>query len=138
MSGLKEREKYSAAKRAPKVTADVSTTGPNRDDLKWSTLENRKGLLADVLRGTVDGIAFNAHFDCEGATIFKHACMLGCEGIVSTPWGLLAAQASPHGPRGDRIEAPRLALPFWPRRSLAYDQKFQIPCRASRTGRRGR
>jgi hypothetical protein len=87
MSGLKEREKYSAAKRAPKVTADVSTTGPNRDDLKWSTLENRKGLLADVLRGTVDGIAFNAHFDCEGATIFKHACMPGCEGIVSKRLG---------------------------------------------------
>jgi hypothetical protein len=117
MSGLKEREKYSAAKRAPKVTADhVSTTGPNRDDLKWSALENRKGLLADVLRGTVDGIAFNAHFDCEGATIFKYAV----------------------GLRGDHIEAPRLALPFWPRRSLACDQKFQIPCRASRTGRRGR
>ena len=44
-------------------------------------------LLADVLKGTVDGIAFNAHFDCEGATNFKHACMLGFEGIVSKRLG---------------------------------------------------
>ena len=57
------------------------------EDLKWSTLENRKGLLADVLKGTADGIAFNAHFDCEGATIFEHACMLGYEGIVSKRLG---------------------------------------------------
>jgi len=57
------------------------------ENLKWSTLENRKGLLADVLKGTADGIAFNAHFDCEGATIFKHACMLGFEGIVSKRLG---------------------------------------------------
>jgi len=57
------------------------------ENLKWSTLEDRKGLLADVLKGTADGIAFNAHFDGEGATIFKHACMLGFEGIVSKRLG---------------------------------------------------
>ena len=30
-----------------------------------------------------DGIAFNRHYDCDGAIIFKQACALGCEGIVS-------------------------------------------------------
>ncbi len=29
------------------------------------------------------GIAFNRHFDGDGAIIYKHACALGCEGIVS-------------------------------------------------------
>jgi ATP-dependent DNA ligase len=29
------------------------------------------------------GIAFNQHYDADGAIIYKHACALGCEGIVS-------------------------------------------------------
>ena len=36
---------------------------------------------------TSDGIAFNTHFDGDGATIFEHACALGCEGIVSKRLG---------------------------------------------------
>jgi bifunctional non-homologous end joining protein LigD len=40
-------------------------------------------VLADLLRGTSDGIAFNTHFAGDGATIFEHACKLGFEGIVS-------------------------------------------------------
>jgi bifunctional non-homologous end joining protein LigD len=44
-------------------------------------------VLADLLRGTSDGIAFNTHFDGDGATIFEHACALGCEGIVSKRLG---------------------------------------------------
>jgi ATP-dependent DNA ligase len=34
-----------------------------------------------------DGIAFNRHFDGDGAIIFKQACALGCEGIVSKRLG---------------------------------------------------
>jgi ATP-dependent DNA ligase len=45
------------------------------------------GLLADVLKGTVNVIAFNAHSDCEDAIIFKHAYMLCYEGIVSKRLG---------------------------------------------------
>ena len=44
-------------------------------------------VLADLLRGTDDGITFNKHFDADGAIIFKHACALGCEGIVSKRLG---------------------------------------------------
>jgi hypothetical protein len=29
------------------------------------------------------GIALNEHYEGEGAVTFKHACTLGCEGIVS-------------------------------------------------------
>ncbi len=57
------------------------------EDLRGARLENRKRTLADLLRGTDDGIAFNKHFDGDGAIIFKHACALGCEGIVSKRLG---------------------------------------------------
>ena len=29
------------------------------------------------------GIQFNEHLEDDGATVFAHACRLGCEGIVS-------------------------------------------------------
>ncbi len=57
------------------------------EDLRWARLEDRKRLLADLLRGIGDGIAFNKHFDGDGAIIFEHACALGCEGIVSKRLG---------------------------------------------------
>jgi bifunctional non-homologous end joining protein LigD len=53
------------------------------EDLRGARLENRKRVLADLLRGTDDGIAFNKHFDGDGAIVFRHPCALGCEGIVS-------------------------------------------------------
>ena len=52
-------------------------------DFRSQPLEQRKATLADLLRGVADGIAFNRHFSGDGAMIFKHACALGCEGIVS-------------------------------------------------------
>ena len=57
------------------------------EDLRDARLESRKRTLADLLHRTGDGIAFNKHFDGEGAIIFKHACALGCEGIVSKRLG---------------------------------------------------
>src|SRR5215469_17109725 len=53
------------------------------EDLRQKPIEERKHTLADVLFHECDGIAFNRHYDCDGAIIFKHACALGCEGIVS-------------------------------------------------------
>ena len=57
------------------------------EDLRCARLEDRKRTLADIIRGTTDGIAFNKHFAGDGAIIFKHACALGCEGIVSKRLG---------------------------------------------------
>ena len=57
------------------------------EDLRWQPVERRKAVLDDLLRDTSDGIAFNRHFDGDGATIFEHACALGCEGIVSKRLG---------------------------------------------------
>jgi bifunctional non-homologous end joining protein LigD len=56
-------------------------------DLRRQPLEQRKARLAELLRSVPDGIAFNRHFTGDGATIFKHACALGCEGIVSKRLG---------------------------------------------------
>jgi ATP-dependent DNA ligase len=56
-------------------------------DLRGAPLEDRKSALAKLLRATGDGIAFNKHFDGDGMIIFRHACALGCEGIVSKRLG---------------------------------------------------
>ena len=50
------------------------------ENLRGARLENRKRTLAALLRDTEDGIAFNKHFDGDGAIIYKHTCALGCEG----------------------------------------------------------
>ena len=52
-------------------------------DLRRVPIEQRKKALADLLGRERDGIVLNAHYNCDGATVFKHACALGCEGIVS-------------------------------------------------------
>jgi bifunctional non-homologous end joining protein LigD len=58
------------------------------EDLRRSPLELRKRALADLLRQKKsDGIVLNAHYYGDGAIIFKHACKLGCEGIVSKQLG---------------------------------------------------
>jgi len=46
-------------------------------------IEQRKGKLAKLLRKPHHGIAFNEHFDGDGATIYRKACAVGCEGLVS-------------------------------------------------------
>src|SRR5262245_6280241 len=55
----------------------------NGEDLRWHPLAHRKAMLAKLLHGVADGIAFNQHFAGDGRIIFEHACSLGCEGIVS-------------------------------------------------------
>jgi len=57
------------------------------EDLRGRPLEDRKAVLADLLDSASDGIAFNKHFGGDGGVIFKHACALGCEGIVSKRLG---------------------------------------------------
>jgi bifunctional non-homologous end joining protein LigD len=59
----------------------------NGEDLRRSPIEERKHALANALYRNHEGIAFNAHYDGDGATIYKHACALGCEGIVSKRLG---------------------------------------------------
>jgi bifunctional non-homologous end joining protein LigD len=55
--------------------------------LRALPIEKRKRILAKLLRAPHAGIAFNQHYDADGAAVFKSACALGCEGIVSKRLG---------------------------------------------------
>jgi bifunctional non-homologous end joining protein LigD len=58
------------------------------EDLRDWPVEDRKAVLKMLLRQAKHpGIAFNRHFDVEGAIVFYHACKRGCEGIVSKRFG---------------------------------------------------
>jgi bifunctional non-homologous end joining protein LigD len=55
----------------------------NGKDMRRAPIEERKHSLANLLFRDRNGIAFNRHYDGDGAIIYKQACALGCEGIVS-------------------------------------------------------
>ena len=57
------------------------------EDLRREPIETRKSTLKSLLRGKHAGIAFNAHFIANGAIVYRQACALGCEGIVSRRLG---------------------------------------------------
>jgi ATP-dependent DNA ligase len=52
-------------------------------DLRKQPIDERKRLLAYLLERQHLGITLNQTFDGDGTIIYKHACALGCEGIVS-------------------------------------------------------
>jgi bifunctional non-homologous end joining protein LigD len=79
----------------------------NGEDIRREPIEERKRRLAGLLRLPHDGIALNEQFKGEGATIFKHACALGCEGIVSKRLGTpYRAGRSAHWLKIKNPEAP--------------------------------
>jgi bifunctional non-homologous end joining protein LigD len=55
----------------------------NGDDLRPDPLEGRKATLEIILAKAGSGIRFNEHMEGDGETVFRHACKLGLEGIVS-------------------------------------------------------
>jgi len=57
-------------------------------DLRRRPIEERKGLLAKLLHDSdSDRIVLNKHYEEDGAVVFREACSLGCEGIVSKRLG---------------------------------------------------
>jgi bifunctional non-homologous end joining protein LigD len=52
-------------------------------NLRPLPLSDRKAKLARLLARKPAGIVLNEHTDEDGATVFRHACKLGFEGIVS-------------------------------------------------------
>jgi bifunctional non-homologous end joining protein LigD len=78
------------------------------NDLRHATIEQRKAVLAKLLlRQAEEGIAFNQHYSCEGAFIYKHACALGCEGILSKRLG----SRYQSGRSGDWVQIKNPAAP---------------------------
>jgi bifunctional non-homologous end joining protein LigD len=55
----------------------------NGKDLKREPFEVRKATLASLLRSCPPGVRFNEHLTHDGEVVFRHACKLGLEGIVS-------------------------------------------------------
>ena len=56
-------------------------------DLRREPLEARKGALAKLLRGANSSLVINTYYEADGAIVFREACRLGCEGIVSKRLG---------------------------------------------------
>jgi bifunctional non-homologous end joining protein LigD len=56
-------------------------------DLRREPVEKRKELLAELLSGSRHSLFFNECFEEDGAIVFREACKLGCEGIVSKRLG---------------------------------------------------
>jgi bifunctional non-homologous end joining protein LigD len=60
----------------------------NGDDLRREPLEVRKATLASVLAKARPGLQLNEHLEHDdGDVVFRHACKMGLEGIVSKRLG---------------------------------------------------
>jgi ATP-dependent DNA ligase len=55
----------------------------NGKDLRGEPIEKRKELLAELLCGSQISLVLNESFVEDGAIVYREACKLGCEGIVS-------------------------------------------------------
>jgi ATP-dependent DNA ligase len=56
-------------------------------DLRHEPIEVRKATLASLLRRCPAGVRLNEHLAHPGDVVFRHACKLGLEGIVSKRLG---------------------------------------------------
>jgi bifunctional non-homologous end joining protein LigD len=56
-------------------------------DLRREPFETRKATLASLLRGSLPGLRLNEHLAHPGDAVFRHACKMGLEGIVSKRLG---------------------------------------------------
>jgi bifunctional non-homologous end joining protein LigD len=56
-------------------------------DLRREPIEQRKRLLSKLLKGHQTSIVLNEVYEEDGAIVYREACKLGCEGIVSKRLG---------------------------------------------------
>jgi bifunctional non-homologous end joining protein LigD len=57
-------------------------------DMRREPIEVRKATLASILRNSRHGVRLNEHMEYpEGDVVFRHACRMGLEGIVSKRLG---------------------------------------------------
>ena len=59
----------------------------NGTDMRREPIEVRKATLASLLRARLPGLQFNQHLTHPGDVVFRHACKMGLEGIVSKRLG---------------------------------------------------
>jgi bifunctional non-homologous end joining protein LigD len=76
--------------------------------LRRKPLEARKSTLASVLARAAPGLRYNEHLEHQdGETVFRHACKLGLEGIVSKRKG--SFYRSGHSPDWIKMKNPGCA-----------------------------
>jgi bifunctional non-homologous end joining protein LigD len=76
-------------------------------DLRREPIEKRKALLAKLLKGQQMSIVPNETYEEDGAIVFREACRLGCEGIVSKRLGSIYRRGrSPHWVKVKNPKAP--------------------------------
>jgi bifunctional non-homologous end joining protein LigD len=81
------------------------------EDLRREPFETRKATLVSLLRGCLAGLRINEHLPYPGDVVFRHACKMGLEGIVSKAARLALRVRSVEGlaqvqePRGAGCEA---------------------------------
>jgi ATP-dependent DNA ligase len=77
------------------------------EDLRREPIEKRKALLAKLLRVSHVSIVLNEYFEEDGEIVFREACKLGCEGIVSKRLGSMYRRGrSPHWIKVKNPKAP--------------------------------
>jgi ATP-dependent DNA ligase len=75
------------------------------EDLRRSPIEHRKHKLARLIRTPHPGIVLNEHYDGDGEIVFKYACKLGCEGVVSKRIG--SSYRSGRSPHWVKVKNPK-------------------------------
>jgi bifunctional non-homologous end joining protein LigD len=78
------------------------------EDLRRLPIETRKRTLESLLRSAHSSIIFNRHFEADGATVYREACALGCEGIVSKRLG--SPYKSGRSPHWVKVKNPAAAV----------------------------
>ena len=92
---------------APPVLSAFDLIELDSEDFRRSSIEYRKRKLAKLVRRPELGIVLNEHYEGDGEIIFKHACKLGCEGIVSKRLGsMYRSGRSPHWVKVKNPKAP--------------------------------
>jgi ATP-dependent DNA ligase len=77
------------------------------ENLRRAPIEHRKHKLARLVRAPHPGIVLDKHYDGDGDIVFKYACKLGCEGIVSKLLGSpYRSGRSPHWVKVKNPKAP--------------------------------
>jgi len=83
------------------------------EDLRRAPIEQRKQALATLVGAPRPGIAINKHFVGDGGIVYRQACRLGCEGIVSKRLGsAYRSGRSKHWVKVKNPAAPALCYPF--------------------------
>jgi len=100
-------------------------------DLRRAPIEDRKRKLAKLLRKAGRALHLNEHIDEPGDVVFRHACKLGFEGIVSKRLGSSYRSGRSKGwlkmKNPDAPAVTREAEEDWGQREMTWTGKTNKP-----------